>query len=174
MLPGSCCNLQHSRCLLSKAAWLPPGGLQAETLSVEEIQQRAAALRQQKSGAADGKEGLLQVGGGARGRSCMPLAHACPWRREASLRAVLRSTSSARPPAGRSACCRRPSHTALSACRPLPSSPQGVTEEIGLIKWPGFGKATLQTLLVIAIVAGTAATLLAINGLLAELSKQLY
>lgn len=49
-----------------------------------------------------------------------------------------------------------------------------MTEEIGLIKWPGFGKATLQTLLVIAIVAGTAATLLAINGLLAELSKQLY
>lgn len=51
---------------------------------------------------------------------------------------------------------------------------QGVSEEIGLIKWPGFGKATLQTLLVIAIVAGTSATLLAINGLLTELAKQLF
>ena len=44
-------------------------------------------------------------------------------------------------------------------------------EEVRLIKWPAPGKAVLQTLLVIAIVAGTAAALLAINSLLAELAS---
>lgn len=48
---------------------------------------------------------------------------------------------------------------------------QGVREEIGLIKWPAPVKAVIQTLLVTAIVAGTSAGLLAINGLLSELSK---
>ncbi|PRW56873.1 pre translocase subunit SECE1 [Chlorella sorokiniana] len=79
---------------------------QAETLSVEEIQRRAAALRQQKAGA-EAKDGLLE----------------------------------------------------------------GVREEVGLIKWPAPVKALVQTLLVTVIVAGTAAGLLAVNGLLNELNK---
>lgn len=58
-------------------------------------------------------------------------------------------------------------------CPPLPGSrrPQGVSEEVGLIKWPSPLKAVVQTLLVIAIVGGTSALLLAINGALSELSK---
>lgn len=46
-----------------------------------------------------------------------------------------------------------------------------MSEEIKLIKWPAPGKAVVQTVLVIAIVGGTAAALLAINGALAELGK---
>lgn len=42
---------------------------------------------------------------------------------------------------------------------------------MGLIKWPSPLKAVVQTLLVIAIVGGTSALLLAINGALSELSK---
>ena len=62
-------------------------------------------------------------------------------------------------------CCRRPP-------TPLPSPLlQGVSEEVGLIKWPAPAKAALNTLLVIAIVVGTSASLLAINSLLTELSK---
>ena len=55
----------------------------------------------------------------------------------------------------------------------MPPNPdaQGVLEEIGLIKWPAPLKAAVQTVLVIVIVAGTAASLLAINGLLTELGK---
>ena len=57
---------------------------------------------------------------------------------------------------------------------PAPACPtqhQGVSEEVRLIKWPVPGSAVLQTVLVIGIVAGTAAALLAINGALAEVSK---
>lgn len=65
---------------------------------------------------------------------------------------------------------------------PQPSSPrspllslgQGVTEEVRLIKWPAPVAAVLNTVLVIGIVAGTAATLLGINSLLAELSDLIY
>ncbi len=46
---------------LPAAATLHPS--QAETLSVEEIQRRAAALRQQKAGA-EAKDGLLEVSAG--------------------------------------------------------------------------------------------------------------
>ena len=46
-----------------------------------------------------------------------------------------------------------------------------MSEEVGLIKWPEPAKAALNTLLVIAIVVGTSASLLAINSLLTELSK---
>lgn len=48
---------------------------------------------------------------------------------------------------------------------------QGVLEEVGLIRWPAPLKAVVQTLLVIVIVAGTSAGLLAVNGLLTELGK---
>ena len=51
---------------------------------------------------------------------------------------------------------------------------QGVLEEVGLIKWPSPGGAVLNTLLVIGIVAGTSALLLAINTLLTEFSKAVY
>lgn len=51
---------------------------------------------------------------------------------------------------------------------------QGVVEEVGLIKWPAPGKAVLNTLLVILIVAGTAGLLLGINTLLTELSNAVY
>ena len=62
------------------------------------------------------------------------------------------------------------------ACPPacLPACLQGVSEEVRLIKWPSPGKAALNTLLVIGIVAGTAGLLLAINGALTELSTVLY
>lgn len=43
-----------------------------------------------------------------------------------------------------------------------------------LIKWPAPAAAALNTLLVIGIVAGTAATLLGINSLLAEVSDLIY
>lgn len=43
-----------------------------------------------------------------------------------------------------------------------------------LIKWPAPRAAAFNTVLVIGIVAGTAATLLAINSLLAELSDLIY
>lgn len=51
---------------------------------------------------------------------------------------------------------------------------QGVLEEAKLVKWPKLGKATLDTLLVIGIVAGTSGLLLAINTLLTDLSKVVY
>ena len=56
----------------------------------------------------------------------------------------------------------------------MPSFLQGVSEEVRLIKWPAPLTAGLNTLLVIGIVAGTAATLLAMNGLLAQLSDIIY
>ncbi len=57
---------------------------------------------------------------------------------------------------------------------PVGRHAQGVLEEVGLIKWPSPGKATLNTLLVIGIVAGTAVMLLAINTVLTELSNVVY
>ncbi|KAL4447233.1 hypothetical protein ABPG77_007266 [Micractinium sp. CCAP 211/92] len=95
---------------LAVIAFAEPCAVQAEpSMSVEEIQQRAAALRQQKA-AGSAKEGLIE----------------------------------------------------------------GVTEEVRLIKWPAPAAAALNTLLVIGIVAGTAATLLGINSLLAEVSDLIY
>lgn len=47
-------------------------------------------------------------------------------------------------------------------------------EEVGLIKWPAPVKAVLNTFLVIGIVAGTAALLLAINTLLTEVTEVVY
>lgn len=71
-------------------------------------------------------------------------------------------------------CCYPPaSRPSLFLMCTMPPNPdaQGVLEEIGLIKWPAPLKAAVQTVLVIVIVAGTAASLLAINGLLTELGK---
>lgn len=51
---------------------------------------------------------------------------------------------------------------------------QGVLEEIGLIKWPTFQSALLNTLLVVAIVGGASAILFSVNTLLTELSKEIY
>jgi len=51
---------------------------------------------------------------------------------------------------------------------------QGVLEEVRLIKWPTPQGALLNTLLVIAIVAGTSALLFGLNALLAELSAAVY
>jgi len=51
---------------------------------------------------------------------------------------------------------------------------QGVMEEVGLIKWPSPQSALLNTLLVIAIVAGTSVVLFGVNTGLAELSRAVY
>lgn len=51
---------------------------------------------------------------------------------------------------------------------------QGVLEEIRLIKWPSPVSAVLNTLLVVAIVAGSSVILFGVNTLLAELSKEIY
>ncbi len=47
-------------------------------------------------------------------------------------------------------------------------------EEVKLIKWPTPQSALLNTLLVIAIVAGTSAVLFGVNTLLAEASRAVY
>lgn len=50
----------------------------------------------------------------------------------------------------------------------------GVMEEVGLIQWPSFGSAFVNTLLVIAIVFGTSLVLFGVNTLLTELSGVIY
>jgi preprotein translocase subunit SecE len=51
---------------------------------------------------------------------------------------------------------------------------EGVAEEVRLIKWPAPQAALLNTLLVVALVAGTSALLLGINALLSEASSVVY
>lgn len=50
----------------------------------------------------------------------------------------------------------------------------GVMEEVGLIQWPTFGSAFLNTLLVIAIVFGTSLVLFGVNSALTEISGTIY
>lgn len=69
---------------------------------------------------------------------------------------------------------RRCTAPAAAVPRLCPRLVQGVSEEVRLIKWPSPVKAAINTVLVIGIVAGTAALLLAINGALSELSNVLY
>lgn len=52
--------------------------------------------------------------------------------------------------------------------------PQGILEEVRLIKWPTPKSAVLNTLLVIGIVAGTSGMLFAVNTLLAEVARAVY
>lgn len=47
-------------------------------------------------------------------------------------------------------------------------------EEVRLIKWPTPQSALLNTLLVIAIVAGTSALLFGVNALLSEVTQAVY
>jgi len=50
----------------------------------------------------------------------------------------------------------------------------GVLEEVGLIQWPSFGSAFVNTLLVVAIVLATSFTLFGVNSALTELSGVIY
>ena len=50
----------------------------------------------------------------------------------------------------------------------------GVLEEVGLIQWPSFGSAFVNTLLVVAIVLATSFTLFGVNTALTELSGVIY
>ena len=50
----------------------------------------------------------------------------------------------------------------------------GVMEEVGLIQWPSFGSAFVNTLLVVAIVFATSFTLFGVNTALTELSGVIY
>lgn len=51
---------------------------------------------------------------------------------------------------------------------------QGILEEVRLISWPNPLQALSDTLVVIAIVAGTAVSLFLVNTVLADISKQIY
>ncbi|BDA41902.1 probable preprotein translocase subunit SECE1 at C-terminar half [Coccomyxa sp. Obi] len=51
---------------------------------------------------------------------------------------------------------------------------QGILEEVRLISWPNPLQALLDTLVVIAIVTGTAVSLFLVNTILADISKQIY
>lgn len=50
----------------------------------------------------------------------------------------------------------------------------GVMEEVGLIQWPSFGSAFVNTLLVVAIVFATSFVLFGVNSALTELSGVIY
>ena len=141
---------------------------------MEEIQQRAAAMRQQKA-EAEAKEGLLAVRRG-RGRGASRPAACAAGHPGCARRA---SDRPAHPNAARAlwSISVLPATAAFAAAGAHtghlcpPCRLQGVLEEVGLIKWPAPLKAVVQTLLVIVIVAGTAAGLLGVNSLLAELGK---
>lgn len=51
---------------------------------------------------------------------------------------------------------------------------QGATEEAQRIEWPKFGKALVDTAIVIAVVIGTSGGLFALNTLLTEISREVY
>lgn len=55
-----------------------------------------------------------------------------------------------------------------------PNLLEGVLREVQLIEWPSISSALLNTVLVIAIVAGFSILLFAVNSLLAETSQVLY
>jgi len=116
-------------------------------LSAEEIQRQMGELRAAKAESAS-KDGLVDVG--HRGF------------------AFIRGSVGMKCCMFHWALC-VPSH--VLACR-LPL--QGVLEEVRLIKWPSPKSALLNTLLVIAIVAGTSALLFGVNALLAEVSAAVY
>ncbi|KMS97772.1 hypothetical protein BVRB_5g124050 [Beta vulgaris subsp. vulgaris] len=50
----------------------------------------------------------------------------------------------------------------------------GVVEEIGQIEWPEFGKVIGTTGVVLGVIAGSSVVLLTVNGVLAELSDQVF
>ena len=58
--------------------------------------------------------------------------------------------------------------------RLFPQNAQGVLDEVQMIKWPTIQSALLNTVLVVAIVAGTSVVLFAVNTALAELSREVY